>query len=565
MTATTATDVTQVIATPRPGAAAAPPATSSAVTSSEAGGDALRDDELGRLSVFARLTVALCGFGVVVSPAYGGDPVARRILVAGLAGAAGASLYLAWMTRSARRFEASRVAVAVAVHAQATSAVATTYFFGAFSPFAALVSLAIYVYGLGASTGRALAVYLHLALGQAVLGALIITGAVADRGLVHADYLDPPGQVLVQLNIQVVFLLAFVLGRLSRRKTVAAIDTLEATVRAVALRDALLEEARQELERAAGLGEPGRFSELRLGAYQLADVIGRGAMGEIYRATHLPTGEPAAIKLLQRGVVDDPMHVARFAREARIAASICSPHVVRILEVAANPTPYIAMELLDGQDLSKLLRDHGTLSLDDTTRLVREVADGLLAAHALGVIHRDIKPQNLFAVTRGGVPRWKVLDFGVSKLAGAGTLTDGALVGTPSYMAPEQATGGRVDHRADLHALAAVAYRCLTGHPAFPGPEPATTLYAVVHRMPARPGALAPLPADLDAFFAIALAKSPADRFDEAAALARAFADACRDQLDPALRARGDALLARHPWSPTRARTRRWAVPRQAS
>lgn len=164
-------------------------------------------------------------------------------------------------------------------------------------------------------------------------------------------------------------------------------------------------------------------------------------------------------------------------------------------------------------------------------------------------MHRDIKPQNLFRAEHPDGARWKILDFGISKLAGdTGTLTGGALVGTPAYMAPEQAAGAHVDRRTDLHALAAVAYRCVTGHPAFSGPDPHAAIYAVIHRLPVRPGELAALPPDLDAFFAIALAKTPGDRFTDAATLAHAFAQAARSELGLPLRDRAARLLALRPW-----------------
>jgi eukaryotic-like serine/threonine-protein kinase len=125
-------------------------------------------------------------------------------------------------------------------------------------------------------------------------------------------------------------------------------------------------------------------------------------------------------------------------------------------------------------------------------------------------------------------------------------LTGAHIVGTPAYMPPEQAAGGDVDARADLYALAAVAYRCVTGHPMFAARAPAAVLHAVVHQMPAQPSRLAELPPDLDAFFAIGLAKRPSDRF--AAALAHAFEVAVAGRLDPALRARASAFAARAPW-----------------
>jgi tRNA A-37 threonylcarbamoyl transferase component Bud32 len=526
------------------------PRTGAAASTSSSLDDMLRRDEAGRVAVFARLTLLLCVFGLALTPLYGGDPIALRILVGALVAAMGTSLFVEWMTRKPARYSERRLILVVQL--QELCATSAAYFFGVFSPFPAVVSLGIYVYSLGARFTNALVCYLNLAIGQAVLAGLIISGTIADRGIIRADDLAIENQLLVQSNVQFVYFVAFALARLSRRKTVAAVADLEAAIRAVAQREALFEEARQELQRAAWLGGPGRFTDQRIGPYRLEDVIGRGAMGEIYRATNVDTDTPAALKLLQRGILGDRLHLARFAREARIAASIDSPHVARILEVGEEPLPFLAMELLVGEDLAKVLRERRTLPLDETGVMLREVADGLAAAHDVGIIHRDVKPQNIFRATTSEGTTWKVLDFGVSKLVeDDGTLTRDAVVGTPAYMSPEQASGQPIDRRSDLYALGAVAYRCVTGYPAFAGPDSATILYDVVNKMPARPGSLATLPADLDAFFAIALAKRPGDRFADAREMSDAFARACRDELDAATRQRGSAL----------SRTR-WASPR---
>jgi len=166
------------------------------------------------------------------------------------------------------------------------------------------------------------------------------------------------------------------------------------------------------------------------------------------------------------------------------------------------------------------------------------------------VVHRDLKPHNLFLSEKQGHHVWKLLDFGVSKLASrSGTLTAGHVVGTPGYMAPEQARGEDVDHRADGYALAAIVYRCLTGHPAFTGKDVPTTLYDVVYKMPTRPSLLASeLGTDVDRVLALGLAKDRNQRFGAATELAEALAAAVDDRLDGKLRARADALIAAHPW-----------------
>jgi serine/threonine-protein kinase len=208
------------------------------------------------------------------------------------------------------------------------------------------------------------------------------------------------------------------------------------------------------------------------------------------------------------------------------------------------------MERLEGRTLAELLRREARLDGPTVLALCRQVGAGVDAAGAAGIVHRDLKPQNLFFCQDG---TWKILDFGVARLADTtGTLTLNEVVGTPQYMAPEQAQGKRVDGRADVYALAAIAYRCLTGRLPFHAPDTPSLLYAVVHRMPARPGALAELPADVDRWCAIALAKSPDVRFPSGAAQADALAAALEGRLDDALdgklRRRADALIRKHPW-----------------
>jgi len=255
------------------------------------------------------------------------------------------------------------------------------------------------------------------------------------------------------------------------------------------------------------------------------------------------------VKLLGGEQLADSTQVARFWREVEASAAVHSPHIVSVLASSdpAEGLPYLVMERLTGQTLGERLRREPRLSPTATLELVRHVAKGIDAVAATGIVHRDLKPQNLFHTSDGA---WKILDFGVASLSGdTGTLTRGEAVGTPHYMAPEQAQGLRVDSRADTYALAAIAYRCLTGRYPFTATDTPALLYAVVHRTPARPGALAELPADVDRYFALALAKKPDDRFATAKETADAFAAALDGALDPKLRRRADAYLRKQPWS----------------
>ncbi len=512
--------------------------------------DALKRDQMGRISVFAKLTIALCVLGATTLPVLGGNPIAKRVLLIGLAVAIVASLVLEWLTRRPQHYTEGRVTALVQL--QIGAAHTAAYFFGLFGGFPAIVSLAIYVYGLGASTRNAIVCYVTLAAGQAALAGLIISGALADRGLIHGSYLSGQDQVLVCINVQLVYILALVLGRLSRRKTVAAVEQMQQAVRAIAQREALLEEARQELDRAAWVGGPGRFTEQVLGSFKLGVVIGRGAMGEVYEATNVDSGERAAIKLLQRGHLTQPGSLARFTRESRIAAALNSPNITRILDVggADEAMPYLAMERLVGDDLAAYLRTRSRLKNSFVLTMLREIAAGLQVAHDAGIVHRDLKPHNIFRHrNEDSSYTWKILDFGVSRVVDEGnTLTAGGIVGTPAYMAPEQAEGKPVDSRADVYALGVIAYRCFTGYPAYRGKDPAAILYAVVHQRPIAPELLADVSPQLAAVLAIAMAAAPADRFATAEELADAFSEALEGTLAPRWQDRAATIVRFRPW-----------------
>jgi serine/threonine-protein kinase len=395
-------------------------------------------------------------------------------------------------------------------------------------------------------------VYLTFAVIMAGVSAAFITGLVPDPGMITAGNLETGEQVLIQILAQAIFAATFLLARWSRRSMMESVSELDRAVRLVSKRDALFEEARQDLERALGAGGEGRFTGQNVGSYVLGDVIGRGGIGEVYEAVHASGGEPAAVKMLQLSVLGDSASVQRFMREVKIAASLDVPNVVRVLEVSdeTDPIPYLAMERLYGEDLSHMLRTNGQLAPAQTLELVRQVGTGLSAAGDAGIVHRDIKPQNLFWTQTGGGPgTWKILDFGISKLVGEGdTLTQGNVVGTPVYMAPEQAEGHEVDHRTDLYALAALTYRALTGVPPFRGKDMPSILYGVVHKLRARPSALADLPEEVDAVLAIGMAKRPADRFARAGELVSALAGAFEGQLSNFILEHASELQTRHPW-----------------
>ncbi|MCA9563581.1 MAG: serine/threonine protein kinase, partial [Myxococcales bacterium] len=275
-------------------------------------------------------------------------------------------------------------------------------------------------------------------------------------------------------------------------------------------------------------------------------------MGEVYDATRVSTGEPAAVKLLHSVALQDREALERFAREVRVAASLKAKNVVEVLGFSTDEgaIPYLAMERLRGKDLAAILRKTGAMDLPWAITLVRQVGEGLSAAAKVGIVHRDIKPQNLFLARTGdGGATWKILDFGVSKLAQSeGTLTRGRLIGTPAYMAPEQAKGDDVDHRADIYSLAAIVYRTLTGYRPFRGHDLAAIIHAVVNKMPIRPSQILDLPEEIDLVLAVGLAKLPEERFQTCDDLLSALEEARSGRLSPELARRADLILQRNPW-----------------
>jgi eukaryotic-like serine/threonine-protein kinase len=380
---------------------------------------------------------------------------------------------------------------------------------------------------------------------------VLITGLVDDPGVFDSNRPVPKlSLVAATLFVLGTYVLAYYTARSFRTASLISIDELQRATRLASQREALMEELRADLERALRVGGPGRYTDQVVGSFKLGIVLGRGAMGEVYEATNVETNTQAAVKLLRREQLADPTQVARFLREVKASAAINSPHIVRVLDAAApeDALPFLAMERLHGQTLGELLRREPRLSASQTVELCRHAAIGIDALAAAGIVHRDLKPANLFQ-TADGV--WKIIDFGVATLVdGSGTLTQGEAVGTPYYMAPEQAQGLKVDSRADVYALAAIAYRCLTGRYPFTGTDTPALLYAVVHRTPPRPGELVDLPDDIDRWFAIALAKQPDDRFATGAEAVDALTASFAHRLDPKLRKRADALIRKHPWEP---------------
>ena len=268
------------------------------------------------------------------------------------------------------------------------------------------------------------------------------------------------------------------------------------------------------------------------GRYRIVALMVRGGMGRLYEAEHAALGRRVALKMLHRGAAADPGAVARFQAEAEIAARFQHPHIVQLIDydVTSEGTPYIVMELLRGETLADCFEREGVPSWSETARLVIQIANGLAAVHAAGVVHRDLKPANVFLMDLPGeLPFVKLLDFGVSKCVRRRrrrVTSPHTLVGTPVYMAPEQAGGnnGRLDARADQYALAVVAFELLTGVRPFEGGDLATLVDEVIYRPPPNACSFDPnLPAAVGAVLQRALSKRPEDRFADVIEFAAAL------------------------------------------
>ncbi|MGZ3424875.1 MAG: serine/threonine-protein kinase [Polyangiales bacterium] len=511
--------------------------------------ETLHIQEIAQTRAFVRLAMALAVVVAIFIFFLGGDRTARTILHAFLGGVVLSCGWLAWSLRHDEGYKIEKVLVCAFVCVSA--AFAAVYYFGVFSPAVVIIPFGLCFFSAGASTRGTLGVLLLCALIELFLGASIAAGALPDRGIVRAEHVSAFEKLAIVTLIEAIFLATYLIMRASRAATLHAIELHDQALAQVSQREALLKEARQDLRAALEAGGLGRYSDHTIGSFKLGRVIGRGAMGEVYEGQHVATREQVAVKVLLDHVLAQPEHVQRFYREAKIASTLTVPNVVKVLGVADidAPIPYIAMERLHGVDLADWLREHRRMSFGRLLSLIRQIGVGLDAARAAGIVHRDLKPRNVFLAKKGEGETWKILDFGVSKLTSDdNTLTRDRIVGTPTYMAPEQIDRGKVNHRTDLFALGIIAYRALTGRPAFSGDSEAQILYRVVHSMPPRPSELLSVTAEVDFVMAVALAKDPEDRFDSANELATALHAASEGRIDPNLAARAQKILSRHPW-----------------
>ena len=259
----------------------------------------------------------------------------------------------------------------------------------------------------------------------------------------------------------------------------------------------------------------------RFGRYEVIDEIGDGAMGRVYRAFDPAVSRLVAVKTvkteyLTRDTAEE--YLKRFRREAQAAGGLNHPAIVRVFDLGED---HLVMEYVEGRTLQQVLRERGRLPPAEALRLLGPVAEALDHAHRAGIVHRDIKPANIM-VQPDGQP--KLMDFGVARIEASVMTTAGQVLGSPSYMAPEQIAGESVTSRSDVYSLAVVAYEMLTGQPPFQGHTITQVIYRVMHDTPAPPRRInAALPERYDDVFARALAKDPARRFATALELVTAL------------------------------------------
>jgi TonB family protein len=279
------------------------------------------------------------------------------------------------------------------------------------------------------------------------------------------------------------------------------------------------------------------------GRYKIAEELGRGAMGVVYRATDPLLGRSVAIKAINQAYLENlgvsaAEYYQRFRREAEVAGGLNHPHIVKIFDLGPD---YIVMELVEGESLRAVLRARTHFSLSRILEMVAQVADALDCAHAQGIVHRDIKPANIMRRPDGSVT---VMDFGLARVESSTLTAAGEILGSASYMAPELVLGAQADAKSDIFALGVVAYELMTGERPFAGPSITSILYKIVQEPPpSAHGVDLNVPPDYDDIFAKVLAKEAAGRYQKAGDFASELTLKKWVDRDPVLTARAGAEL----------------------
>jgi serine/threonine-protein kinase len=292
-------------------------------------------------------------------------------------------------------------------------------------------------------------------------------------------------------------------------------------------------------------GEDALIGQLLAGKYRIEEKIDEGGMGCVYRATHILMEKTLAIKVLHPALAADDKIVARFTREAKAASRISHPHALTVTDFGEsdNGVVFLVMEYLRGRTLKDIIRGDGPMSLPRVTEIVRQVSGALEAAHEQGVVHRDLKSDNIMLEETSGGDWTKVLDFGIAKIQEStgdidpGLTAPNLIIGTPQYMSPEQCSqASDIDQRSDIYSFGIILYEMLVGHVPFTGDSP--TAIMMKHLQEPAPSVLeerGDLPPGVGEVIARALAKNPAHRFQKAGELSDAFALAASKQSSAAL------------------------------
>lgn len=288
-----------------------------------------------------------------------------------------------------------------------------------------------------------------------------------------------------------------------------------------------------------------------IGRYEILGELGRGAMGSVFKARDPAVGRTVALKTILSaalGGVQSEQYRSRFLREAHAAGSLAHPGIVPVFDIGDHEgVPFLVMELVQGRTLADALKAGERFTLDRVCEIGAQIAEALGYAHRQGVIHRDIKPANILLTSREvyGAERPRITDFGIAKLTENEITNTGQMLGTPSFMAPEQFTGAGVDGRADLFSLGVILYSLATGEQPFPGETMTSVSYKVVHTEPPPPSKLNPaVPHRLETIIVKCLAKNPAERYQTGEELAQDLAAVRADAGGAALRSAPPAQAA---------------------